>query len=66
MIDVASQAMNGVKIPNRRATHAEIMQIFKNHLTRLQTMLNVSRNLVLHAALLHLIFQHKVLLLVAQ
>ncbi|KAG2074081.1 hypothetical protein BDR04DRAFT_1008948, partial [Suillus decipiens] len=66
MIDVASRATNGVKIPNRRATHTEIMRIFKNHLMRLRMTLNVSRNLVLHAASLHLIFQHRVLLLVAQ
>ncbi|KAG2346964.1 hypothetical protein BDR05DRAFT_877854 [Suillus weaverae] len=66
MIDVASRATNGVKIPNRRATRAEIMRIFKNHLTRLRTTLNVSCNLVLCAASLHLIFQHRALLLVAQ
>ena len=42
MIDIASQATNGVKIPGRKATQAEIMRMFKNHLTRLKKTLNVS------------------------
>jgi hypothetical protein len=41
MIDVAAHATNGVKIPGRKATRAEIMQIFKNHLMKLKTTLNV-------------------------
>jgi hypothetical protein len=41
MIDVAARATNGVKIPGRKATRAEIMRIFKNHLTKLKTTLNV-------------------------
>ncbi|KAG2352094.1 hypothetical protein BDR07DRAFT_1315465, partial [Suillus spraguei] len=65
MIDVALWATNRVKIPGHQATCAEIMRIFKNHLTRLQMTLNVCHNLVLHASL-HLICQHRVLLLVAQ
>ncbi|KAG2033657.1 hypothetical protein BDR03DRAFT_871638 [Suillus americanus] len=65
MINVASRATNGVKIPGRKATRTEIMRIFKNHLTRLRTTLNVCHNLVLCASL-HLICQHRVLLLVAQ
>jgi hypothetical protein len=41
MIDVAARATNGVKIPGRKATQAEIMRMFKNHLTKLKTTLNV-------------------------
>ncbi|KAG2056701.1 hypothetical protein BDR06DRAFT_1005615 [Suillus hirtellus] len=33
MIDMASCATQGVKIPGCKITHAEIMQMFKNHLT---------------------------------
>ena len=36
MIDVASRATKGVKIPGRKATHAEIMRMFKDHLTKLK------------------------------
>ncbi|KAG1823968.1 uncharacterized protein BJ212DRAFT_1215943, partial [Suillus subaureus] len=32
MINVASWATNGVKIPGRKAICTKIMQIFKNHL----------------------------------
>ncbi|KAG2353316.1 hypothetical protein BDR07DRAFT_1309955, partial [Suillus spraguei] len=41
MIDVASRAMQGVKIPGCKATRTEIMQIFKTHLTCLKVKLNV-------------------------
>ncbi|KAG2338578.1 hypothetical protein BDR05DRAFT_849379, partial [Suillus weaverae] len=41
MIDIASRATQGVKIPGHKATHAEIMRMFKNHLTQLKTKLNV-------------------------
>ena len=41
LIDVASCAKNGVKIPGRKATRAEIMHMFKNHLTTLKAQLNV-------------------------
>jgi len=41
MIDVVSRATQGVKIPGRKATRAEIMWIFKNHLTQLKKKLNV-------------------------
>ncbi|KAG1877868.1 hypothetical protein DFJ58DRAFT_644237, partial [Suillus subalutaceus] len=40
MIDVAARATNGVKIPGRKATRAEIMRMFKNHLTKLKEKLN--------------------------
>ena len=40
MINVAAHTTNRVKIPGRKATHAEIMQNFKNHLTRLKKTLN--------------------------
>ncbi|KAG1758826.1 hypothetical protein EDD22DRAFT_783439, partial [Suillus occidentalis] len=32
MVDITSRATNGVKIPGSKATHAEIMRMFKNHL----------------------------------
>ncbi|KAF8239858.1 hypothetical protein L208DRAFT_1052466, partial [Tricholoma matsutake] len=35
LIDVASRTPNGVKIPGQKATQAEIMRMFKNHLTTL-------------------------------
>ncbi|KAG2032844.1 hypothetical protein BDR03DRAFT_840681, partial [Suillus americanus] len=40
MIDVAARATNGVKIPGRKATRAEIMRMFKSHLTNLKEKLN--------------------------
>ncbi|KAI0275580.1 hypothetical protein BGY98DRAFT_920392, partial [Russula aff. rugulosa BPL654] len=43
MIDLAARATSGVKIPNRKGTRAEIMQVFKNHLTSLKVRLNVRR-----------------------
>ena len=43
MIDVASRATNGIKIPGRKATRVEIMRTFKNHLMRLKKTLNVSQ-----------------------
>jgi hypothetical protein len=42
MIDVASRATNGVKIPGRKATRGEIKHMFKDHLTKLKARLNVS------------------------
>ncbi|KAG2087063.1 hypothetical protein BD769DRAFT_1373243, partial [Suillus cothurnatus] len=41
MIDVASRSTQGVKIPGRKATRAEIIRVFKNHLTKLKNKLNV-------------------------
>ncbi|KAG2131867.1 hypothetical protein BD769DRAFT_1355105, partial [Suillus cothurnatus] len=41
MIDVAACVTNGIKIPGQKATHADIMHIFKNHLTKLKVTLNV-------------------------
>ncbi|KAG2033417.1 hypothetical protein BDR03DRAFT_824198, partial [Suillus americanus] len=41
MIDIASRTTQGVKIPGCKATCAEIMRMFKNHLTWLKTKLNV-------------------------
>jgi hypothetical protein len=43
MIDIAARATNGVKIPGRKATRAEIKQVFKDHLTDLKAKLNVRR-----------------------
>ncbi|KAF8237269.1 hypothetical protein L208DRAFT_1248467, partial [Tricholoma matsutake] len=42
LINVASQATNGVKIPGRKATRGEIKCLFKNHLTKLKVQLNVN------------------------
>lgn len=42
MIDIASCAKDGVKIPGRKATRAKIKRIFKNHLKDLKERLNVS------------------------
>ena len=42
MIDVASRATNGVKIPDRRATRSEIIDLFQSNLTDLRSQLNVS------------------------
>jgi hypothetical protein len=41
MIDIASRATNGVKIPGRKATRNEIKSLFKKHLTDLKARLNV-------------------------
>jgi len=41
MIDIVARATNSVKIPRRKATRAEIMWMFKNHLTKLKKTLNV-------------------------
>ncbi|KAG1823289.1 hypothetical protein EV424DRAFT_1321203 [Suillus variegatus] len=43
MIDIAARATNGVKIPGRKATRAEIIRTFKTHLTGLRSKLNVSK-----------------------
>ncbi|KAG2127398.1 hypothetical protein BD769DRAFT_1357277 [Suillus cothurnatus] len=43
MINIAAHATNGVKIPGRKATHAEIMRTFKTHLMGLRSKLNVSK-----------------------
>jgi len=44
MIDIAYRAMNGVKIPGRKATQAEIKHTFVDHLTKLKAQLNVNTN----------------------
>ena len=41
LIDVASRATNGVKIPGQKATQADIMHMFKDHLTTLKAQLSV-------------------------
>ena len=42
MIDIASRATNGVKIPGQKSTRAAIIQRFKDHLIKLWAQLNVS------------------------
>jgi hypothetical protein len=41
MINMASRATNGVKIPGRKATQGEIKRMFQEHLTKLKAQLNV-------------------------
>ncbi|KAG2348667.1 hypothetical protein BDR05DRAFT_873671, partial [Suillus weaverae] len=41
MVDVASHATQGIKIPDCKATCTEIMHMFKSHLTKLRKKLNV-------------------------
>ncbi|KAG1827932.1 hypothetical protein EV424DRAFT_1319071 [Suillus variegatus] len=43
MIDIVARTTNGVKIPGRKATRAEIIRTFKTHLTGLRSKLNVSK-----------------------
>ena len=42
LIDIASCATNGVKIPGQKITWGDIKQMFKEHITKLKTQLNVS------------------------
>ncbi|KAI0264290.1 hypothetical protein BGY98DRAFT_890875, partial [Russula aff. rugulosa BPL654] len=46
LIDVASCATSGINIPGRKATRAEIIRMFKNHLTMLKAQLKVRVPLV--------------------
>jgi hypothetical protein len=41
LINVASSARNGVKIPGRKATRNQIMHMLKDHLTRLKSQFKV-------------------------
>jgi len=59
MINVASQATEGVKIPRRKATHIEIMRLFKENLVGLHQCLNVNLSLLFDLALTII---HRVLL----
>ena len=49
LIDIASRATNGVKIPHRKLTRGDIKRLFKEHLTKLKTQLNVSISEMLDA-----------------
>ncbi|KIJ07910.1 hypothetical protein PAXINDRAFT_89641 [Paxillus involutus ATCC 200175] len=49
MIDIASQATKGVVIPNRKATQAEIINVFKKQMTWLRECLNVSATSLRHS-----------------
>jgi hypothetical protein len=42
MIDVASRATNGVKIPDRKVTRAEVVSMFQKQMKHLHARLNVS------------------------
>jgi hypothetical protein len=39
---MASRATNGIKIPDRKVTRAEIIEMFKKQMKYLRTQLNVS------------------------
>ncbi|KAI0246225.1 hypothetical protein BJV78DRAFT_1135724, partial [Lactifluus subvellereus] len=54
VIDIASRAKNGVKIPGRKSTWGEIIRLFKDHITRLKAQLNVSIPLSSHSFLIAL------------
>jgi len=41
MIDTAARATRGVQIPNRKATRAYIIKLFKNNLTNLRNRIKV-------------------------
>jgi hypothetical protein len=41
MIGIAARATNGVTIPNRKATRAEVMDMFKAQMTHLKNRFNV-------------------------
>jgi hypothetical protein len=43
MIDVASQATNGVKFPGRKATRVEIKRMFGDYIMKLKGLLNVCK-----------------------
>jgi hypothetical protein len=52
MINIASCVTNGVKIPGWKATQAEIMHMFKNHLMTLKAQLNVCVLWIFHLFLI--------------
>jgi hypothetical protein len=52
MINVASRATKSVTIPGRKATRAEIIRMFKDHISRLKTRLNVRFNFILYSFLI--------------
>lgn len=45
MINVAARATSGVKIPNRKATRNEVVDLFKRQMTSLKAHLNVRLHL---------------------
>lgn len=47
MIDIASRATNGVRIPNRKATRKAIVELFKQNLTKLRNRVTVCAALLL-------------------
>ena len=53
LINVASCATNGIKIPGQKATQGEIKCMFKDHLVRLKAQLNVSTLLGSHSVSHH-------------
>ncbi|KAJ7808037.1 hypothetical protein B0H14DRAFT_2380921, partial [Mycena olivaceomarginata] len=49
MIDIAGRATNGVKIPGRKATRQEIIDLFKKQMENLRVRINVSIPLVFYS-----------------
>ena len=47
LINIASRATNGVKIPGQKITQGEIIQLFKKHITKLKIQLNVGNQKLL-------------------
>jgi hypothetical protein len=52
LINAASRATNGVNIPGQKAMRNEIMHMFKDHLTKLKSQLNVRISIVTYHLLL--------------
>jgi hypothetical protein len=42
MIDIAARAKDGVRIPGRKSTRKEIIELFKRRMEQLKAKLNVS------------------------
>jgi hypothetical protein len=63
MIDIASRATNGVKIPGRKATRAEIMQTFKMLDFRISTygLFTILHNTIIVDFPRHLVVTHSLL-----
>jgi hypothetical protein len=55
LIEIASRATNGVKIPGRKVTRGEIQRLFIEQLTKLKALLNVN----IHDHFMFLLFSHR-------
>jgi hypothetical protein len=57
MVDVASRATNGVKVPDRRQTRQEILDLFKRQMAHLKEKLNVCIHSLLWYILIDILVQ---------